>query len=404
MTNAGVFGCDGSCTAGTPLEGLCTMSICADNEGDACVSVQNSCGQVNEGTIGCNGACSATAPAEKYCVPVVPVESVSGSSGIVETIERFREAPVTQAAVAIATPVAIVTAVSTVAVLTTSLNLLAYIQFIFTSPLMLIHRRKRKPFGIVYHAVTKVPVDLAVVRLYTADTNRLVKSAVTNAEGKYFFVVEPGQYRLSATKHDFVFPSTYLQDVKDDGVFLDVYTGQTIVVTAHDATIAANIPLDGAQGEHAQTPRGILVKKALRKLQFGLALSGSVLSALVYILAPSWLTLGLAAGQVIIFCVFVRLARVKKPKGWGVVYDATTRRPVGKAIVRLFEPKYNKLVETTITDSLGRYSFLVGANEYFMRTSKDGYGEHTVNTIDYRQHTEPLPLAVDVPLTPEKPL
>ena len=77
---------------------------------------------------------------------------------------------------------------------------------------------------------------------------------------------------------------------------------------------------------------------------------------------------------------------------------------MGNAVVRLFEPKYNKLVETTLTDTLGRYSFLVGPNEYFVRTDKDGYDQHIVRPIDYRQKTEPEAIAIDVPLSPTKPV
>jgi len=57
-----------------------------------------------------------------------------------------------------------------------------------------------------------------------------------------------------------------------------------------------------------------------------------------------------------------------------------------------------------LTDALGRYSFLVGPNEYFVRTNKDGYEENIVRPIDYRGKTEPDAIAIDVPLTPNKPL
>jgi hypothetical protein len=251
--------------------------------------------------------------------------------------------------------------------------------------------------------VTKVAIDLAIVRLYHATNNRLVKSMVTDGEGKYFFVVDPGQYRLTVTKSGFLFPSTDLVGVKDDGVFLDVYTGQTIEVTQHDATIAANIPLDIAQGQKAQEPKSIARRRLLRKMQYAFSFSGSLLSILVYICSPSFLTLGLAIGQIFVFLLFRRLALKKKPQGWGVVYDASTRRPVGNVVVRLFAPKYNKLVETTLTDTLGRYSFLVGPNEYFVSTNREGYDERIIRPIDYREKREPEPLAVDVPLDQKKP-
>jgi len=333
------------------------------------------------------------------------VDSVQTAvASVIAAIEGIRALPEVRQAVSIAIPVASVAVAATTAVLVSSFNLLSYLQFLFTAPFLLFARRKRKAFGIVYNSVTKVAVELATVRLYDAVTNRLIRSAVTDTSGKYFFIANPGQYRLAVIKNNWTFPSTYLGNVKDDGVYFDVYTGQIIEVTEKDATIAANIPLDYLEDTAKHTKQGMVNRRILRKLQFGFSISGVFLSAAIWFFSPSVLTLLLAIGQVIAFLFCLRLARAKRSRGWGVVYDASSRRPVGNAVVRLFEPKYNKLVESTLTDTLGRYSFLVGPNEYFVRTDKPGYDEHVVRPIDYRQKTEPSAIAIDVPLTPTKPV
>lgn len=339
------------------------------------------------------------------------IESPTVIRQIAETItsaktvlEKIQDLPETKTAVSIAVPVAVAAAATTAVILASSFNLLSYLQFLFTSPLLMIARRKRKAFGVVYQSLSKVAVDLATVRLYDATTNRLVRSMVTDSRGKYFFIVNPGTYRIVAVKNGLVFPSTTLQGVKDDGAYLDVYGGQTINVTAKDATIAANIPMDPVEVGSEVALRGMALKKVLRGLQKTLSISGVGISIAAWILAPSTLTMTLAIAQVVIFLFFWRLAQPKKPKGWGIVYDATNKRPVGNAVVRLFEPTYNKLVETALTDSLGRYSFLVGPNEYFVSTKKEGYNENIVRPIDYRTKMEPDAIAIDVPLVPTPPL
>lgn len=417
QANTGVIGCDGSCSASTPLEDGCPTEggTCDAREGEECTSNGNSCGLTNGGVITCDGLCSASTPAEAYCdtdvvtPPVVRPPTNDSDPIVVGTprvspLDAIRALPEVQTAIDIAIPVTVAAAVATTAVLASSFSLLQFLQFWFTSPFLFFARRKRKAYGIVYNSLSKVAIDLATVRLYDTITNRLVKSTVTDAQGRYFFVTNPGQYRLTVVKNGFVFPSAYLAGVKDDGMHLDVYTGQIIVVTEHDATIAANIPLDGVEGRTDQEPSVVGRRGLLRKLRFAFSASGVVLSLLVYFFSPSLLTAALAIGQVIVFCLFWRLAIPRRPKGWGVVYDNATRRPVGNAVVRLFEPKYNKLVETTLTDSLGRYSFLVGPNEYFVRADKEGYEEQVVRPIDYRQKTEPEALMVDVPLEPKKPV
>lgn len=436
MTNTGSIGCDGVCSANTPSEDLCTdpSSSCVSTEGDACTSDPNSCGIVNSGTIACNGTCSASIPLESSCPAVACdperedcsaetpecVDDVcnvtDGSHGQggeqtpsnaqqeVSILESLQDSTEVQAAVDIAVPIAAVAAVTTLAILASSFSLLPYLQWLFTSPFLFFARRKRKAFGVVYNAITKVAIDLATVRLYNATNGRLVRSTITDVQGTYAFHAAPGTYRIVVAKAGFVFPSVYLRDVKDDGAYHDVYSGQDIAVTDETATIAANIPLDPSDAAAHHAPRSLQIRRFLRATARIFAASGLIVSVVVSVLSPSMMTIGLAVGQCVIFLLFWRLAQPKRPRGWGIVFDAQSRKPVGNAVVRLFEPKYNKLVESTLTDSLGRYSFLVGPNEYVLRTSKEGYDEHTAAALDYRQNTEPSPLAVDVPLTPEKPL
>ena len=416
QANTGVIGCDGSCSASVPSEDGCPTEggICDVREGQACTSEKNSCGLTNGGVITCDGLCSASSPSEAYCKtsvvtpPIVRSSSAGGSVAVEEPIasplEVIRALPEVQTAVDIAIPITVAAAVATTAVLASSFSLFQFLQFWFTSPFLFFARRKRRAYGIVYNSLSKVAIDLATVRLYDSASNRLVKSTVTDAQGRYFFVADPGQYRLTVAKNGFVFPSVYLSGVKDDGIYLDVYTGQVVIVTDHEATIAANVPLDVVEGKNDHEPSAVARRRLFRKLRFAFSASGMALSSLVCFFSPSLFTAALAVVQVVVFCLFWKLAIPRRPKGWGVVYDNTTRRPVGNAVVRLFEPKYNKLVETTLTDSLGRYSFLVGPNEYFVRADKEGYQEQIVRPIDYRQKTEPEALMVDVPLEPKKPV
>jgi hypothetical protein len=71
-----------------------------------------------------------------------------------------------------------------------------------------------------------------------------------------------------------------------------------------------------------------------------------------------------------------------KPKSWGIVYDEKTKEPISLAIVRIFETRFNKLLETQVTDGKGRYAFLVGKNRYQLLTEKQGYQPKEIKQID----------------------
>ena len=101
--------------------------------------------------------------------------------------------------------------------------------------------------------------------------------------------------------------------------------------------------------------------------------------------------------QVGMFFLFRRLAIPPKPKNWGIVYDGTSRKPLSKAVVRVFDKKYNKLLETQVTDRDGKYAFFAGKNIYYVTADVPGYDRFVSGDIDLRKESlgvirEPLAL------------
>jgi hypothetical protein len=335
-------------------------------------------------------------------VPEPIAESIAAVAETVgEALETIRAVPGVEESATIAAPIVATAALASAVVLAAAFDLIPLLQYLFTAPILFFWRRRRKGFGVVYHAYTKVPIDLAIVRLYRLPENKLVRSRVTDKGGRYFFLVQPGEYRITATKPDFIFPSVHLASVKDDGQYLDVYHGEVIRVADRDVTITPNIPMDPLAPESAQTPKRVLRMKRLRFVQHTVAIIGLVLAAYVFVIRPSWWTFALATVQVVVYLFARRLAKPRKPKSWGIVYDRSTGRPLEKAVVRVFEPKYHKLLETNVTDSKGRYTFLLGPSEYYTTYEKSGYETVEIKPIDYSKKTEATELSMDVHLSPK---
>jgi hypothetical protein len=55
-------------------------------------------------------------------------------------------------------------------------------------------------YGHVRDAISHVPLDLAVVRLYKKGTNELVVTRATNAQGRFFILPPPGDYTITVSK------------------------------------------------------------------------------------------------------------------------------------------------------------------------------------------------------------
>jgi hypothetical protein len=293
----------------------------------------------------------------------------------VEAAARNAVAPIALGAAALATIPAFL------------LSLLSYLRFLFLQPIFLVGLRRRKKWGIVYNALTKMPIDLATVRLIDQKSGRIVQSRVTDQEGRYAFFVEPGLYRIEASKPGFIFPTKILQEFKEDTSFLDLYHGEPLHVDEKYAAISANIPLDPI-GVAEKTPFRLKLNAWLREFQKFVASLSIAAGLLAVIISPTWWTIGLLILQVALFFLFKRLATPPKPKNWGIVYDRSDKKPINRAVARLFSKQFNKLVATEVTDSKGRYSFMVGPNEYFITFEKNGYQKSTSPGIKIKEKNE----------------
>ncbi|HTM68617.1 MAG TPA: fibronectin type III domain-containing protein [Candidatus Binatia bacterium] len=264
----------------------------------------------------------------------------------------------------------------------TAVPYLLYLASFLSHPTLLIARRRRKKWGIVYNALTKLPLDLAIVRLIDAKTGRIVRSAVTDKDGRYFFIVPAGEYKMLAIKAGFAFPTSYLRGQTQDISLVDLYHGETVKVEK-ETSITANIPLDPVAT--AKTPAKVLVEGLARKLQTALALTTVLAMIVAAMITPTPKVFAILAANVVMFLFFRRLSATKKPKNWGIVYDEGTGRPLQNAVARIFDTRYNKLLETQVTDARGRYAFLVGQNVYYVTFEKPGYLKQQTGPVNATQ-------------------
>lgn len=238
-----------------------------------------------------------------------------------------------------------------------------YLRFVFLQPFYLLRRKRHAKSGLAYNAITKMPVDLALVRLIDAQQNKIVQTRVTDTAGRYQFFADAGEYSLEIVKPDFAFPPTYLKGKTEDVTYTGLYTGGA-VSWKEPTAVSYALPLDPAG---AARPVSDVLKENAKKYVAHLAsAAGLGLSIFSFVVTPTPTVGAFVVGHLLSTAMFHRLAKGRKPKSWGIVYDSATRLPVAKAVVRIFDTQYNKLLETQVTDAAGRYAFLVGPNEYYV--------------------------------------
>lgn len=265
-------------------------------------------------------------------------------------------------------------------------TLFNYLYFIFTQPLILIGRRKKQKYGVIYNSLSKLPVDLAAVRIKDQG-GRIVQTKITDRQGRYSFLINKGQYLLDISKPNYIFPTSLLVNKVQDVDYTDLLTTNKLSYSV-DSVVSNNIPLDPK--EDTRLPKEVKRKIALRKLQGAAALVTTLLSVGALVLVPSYQYLGLVVFQVATYIIFRRLSFRKPTSSFGAVKDISTGKPIKNAIVRILDAQFNRILETQVTDSDGRYAFLVGKGKFYVTVTKDGYGQLRSEVLDYTSAKGPM--------------
>jgi hypothetical protein len=268
-----------------------------------------------------------------------------------------------------------------------SFGILALLQWAFTQPILLLGRRKATSWGTVYNVLSHRPVDLAIVRLVRADNGTVIQTRVTDRDGRYAFRPPKGLYRVEVVKPGFVFPSQLLKGASEDGDFSDLYHGDPIEVSVDGGLVALNIPGDPIVVDGGV--RRTVAKHYFRKIQASVAVLGVGFSLVVAIVYPTPFNAALFVLQAVTLVMFRRLAAPRPPKPWGRV-RTSARRPLGGAVVRIFEKRFNKLLEMQVTGRGGDFGFFVGKNTYYLTAQKTGFAPETSKEISVTDDRAPI--------------
>jgi|GEM_PF-4196875 len=278
-------------------------------------------------------------------------------------------------------------------------QVLVYLRYLFTQPFTLLRLRKRKKWGTVYHAFTKQPVDLAIIRLVDVETGRIRESKVTDTEGRYMFVAPKGLYRLEITKPGFTGFSEHLHGLREDRAFTDLYHGETITVSEDGATIAYSVPLDPVGV--VRSAKEVIKDHSRKLLRHTVSILGIAIAFLSLLISPTPFVGTLLALHIVFYLLFKKLAHLKLADRYGVVLDGEKEHPLDRVVVRVFDAVYNKLVDTKVTDKKGRYAALVGPSTYYVTYEHEHHEKKQSEKIDFST-TNGGVIARDEKLQPKK--
>lgn len=246
-------------------------------------------------------------------------------------------------------------------------------------------RRRRKPWGIVYDSFTEKPIDLAVVRVFSEENDRLVATKVTDQNGRFSFILQKGKYYIKVNKVGYIFPPK-ISKLKASqlstrfGPQSDIYFGQSFVVGANDTNINLNIGLDPKIINLSFGYKLLLNLKngfdwfliALSYISAPLMLSGAVLASITTVIIPSTFNLYMCGFYGLILVGYLISHRIQTTR-LSFIFDSKNRKPIPNATVSIFDKEYNSIREIKTTDQQGHFTILAQKGQYYLTVQAKGY-------------------------------
>ena len=228
-------------------------------------------------------------------------------------------------------------------------------------------RRKRKPWGTVYDAVTKRPLDPAYV--VVKKEGKDVAEAITDLDGRYGFLLPGGKYEITVGKTHYSFPSKTLYGKLSDELYTNLYYGEEILTSEGDL-ITRNIPLDPVDfdwNEFVKNKQTLFRlysrKEKVRSFIFDvLYVLGFVFTLFSTAISPTPFNFTVLGMYVLLFIIQTSWKATFKAV---TLKDAITGEPYSFGIVRVFLANLNQEVKRVVADQFGRFYLLVSPGKYY---------------------------------------
>jgi hypothetical protein len=233
-------------------------------------------------------------------------------------------------------------------------------------------RRKVLPYGYVYDALSKEPVNRAIVRIY--EGKKVVFSTVTNVYGVFFAALEEGEYTIKVTSTEYSFPSKLISG-NTDYPLENIYKGEMFKVEK-DSNVQYAIPLDPIDVNQANYAKVLLINRITRfmkEFQRGLLFLGFLIALFVYIRVPETFNFVILLLYLPLLTFNLALSYgTRKKEHFGIVKDEDGNLLNG-LVLALREMEFEKIVTKRISNERGQYTLLVPGGIYRLEVLSPGY-------------------------------
>jgi len=221
--------------------------------------------------------------------------------------------------------------------------------------------------GVVYDAITKLPIPGATVRVYSQPDRRLKEVQTTPKSGGFGFLVPPGHYLIKVDHRDYRFPAMKVHGHKDS-VYKNIYHGELLTSGGEKGIINVNIPMEPlAPARAAVTPR--YLQRLFTSVKILVLMTGTIISAYLFYRLGWWalyiILIAYAATWIITLAGFFH------PRKYGLATNLAGL-PIGMVIVRALD-ELGRIKATVVTSEDGKFLMNLSPGNYLFDASRIGY-------------------------------
>jgi hypothetical protein len=234
-------------------------------------------------------------------------------------------------------------------------------------------KKRARPWGTVYDAITKQPLDPAYVSLFDM-AGKEIATSITDLDGRYGFLVPPGTYRLEAKKTNYLFPSKKLVGKVEDELYKDLYFGEKVIIETDGQVITKNIPMDPEKFDwNEMAKRNQKLMRFYSKYDKLILTLSDIFFIVGFVVATAALIFAPQPYNIVIFGLYVLLAIIKEtgvnPRKLSKVADKN-HNPLPFAIVRIYRAAINQEVAHKVTTERGQFYCLIPNGTYYLTVER----------------------------------
>ena len=237
---------------------------------------------------------------------------------------------------------------------------------------LLLGRRQKKSWGVVYDEGNKKPIPFAVIKLYS-ESGKFLKDTVSDTVGRFVFAVDKGKYWMEVRAQGYQ-PISH----RNEDFNAAFYRGENINIVDGDVALGVKIPLISENISAAENFFQKFKRNAPEYFR-SLAIVIFVISLILFFVTSTAFNLFTV---VVYFALSIYLFYnyTIVTKSVGILFEKNIDTRIKSAFVSILSTDAKNLVQDLIlTDEKGRFPLLLDPGKYIVDVNLPEYKIDSVN-------------------------